>query len=297
MRTVLLTGATSYLGRALAESLAKDGVAVHAVIRPTSDRSRLTGIDPAPMLHVHDGATESLAATVADISPDIVFHLATAYRREHELRDVEVLVTSNVLFGTQLLEAMRRAGVTRFVNVGSYFERYDSDDYRPLNLYAATKRAFADILTYYADAAAVQAVTLTLFDVYGPGDWRAKLLAAIRAAQSGGTPVALPADEARLDLVYIDDVVAAFRRAASLLMDNPAAVAGRNFAVSSGTTVPIRAIVAAFEEVGGRPVPARWGAYPTPARAIAEPWRGPALPGWQARVNLHEGIRRFIGAS
>jgi nucleoside-diphosphate-sugar epimerase len=295
MRTALLTGATSYLGRALAGALLGGGFEVCAVVRPASDLSRLDGLGRPIATHVHDGRTETFKAIVTKANPDIVFHLATRYCREHDSSDIEPLVTSNVLFGTQLLEAMRCAGIRRLVSVGSYFQRYDRGGYRPLNLYAATKQAFEDILSYYADATELRALTLMLYDVYGPGDWRAKLLSAIRRAQVTGEPVALPSKDLKLDMVYIDDAVAAFLQAAEMISEPSSASRQNTYAVASGTPARLSEIIAAFEDVGARPVPQKWGAYPVPERNIEEPRYASILPGWRPRVDLREGIRRFIG--
>jgi nucleoside-diphosphate-sugar epimerase len=296
MRTALLTGVTSYLGRALAGALSGCDFDVHAVVRPTSDLSRLDGLNRPIATHVHDGRTETLKKLMIKADPDIVFHLATHYCREHGSSDIEPLIVSNVLFGTQLLEAMRGVGVTRLVNVGSYFQRYDSENYRPLNLYAATKQAYEDILSYYVDAAGLRAITLLLYDVYGPGDWRAKLLSAIRHAQLTGSPVALPSRDLRLELTYIDDVIAALARAAEILAAPTFTPQQSVYSVASGTPVRISEIIALFEEVGARPVSQKWGAYPVPERNIEKPNYAPILPGWRPRVALREGIRRFIEA-
>jgi len=296
MRRVLVTGASSLLGVALTRRLMAAGVEVHAVVRRETASARFQGLPKYPVLHIHDGATESMLGIVGRIRPDIVFHLASLYGRDHAPEQVEPLVRSNVLFGTQLVEAMAKAGATRLVNAGSYFQFHGESADRPLNLYAATKRAFESVLAYYADAAALDAVTLVLYDLYGPGDRRTKLTGAILECLRSGTPLRLPAEDTVLDLVYVDDAADAFVHAAGLIETRPDDVRGRSFAVGSGERRRIGDIVDAFEAVLGGKVERLWGAYPTPARRIVEPWRGPALPGWRARVPLAEGIRRLAAA-
>lgn len=288
MPRALLTGATCYVGQALARRLVDEGWEVHAVARPASDLSRLPG---GVALHVFDG---DLAAVVRAAAPEVVFHLAGLYRRDHEAADALPILQSNVIFGTLLLEAMRETGVRFLVNTGSYHQYLDGGAFRPVNLYAAAKEAFETLLAYYADAGLVRAVTLVLFDTYGPGDWRWRLMAAIREAASGGAPLPVPAEDLPIDMVHVEDVVAAYLRAADLLASTPEAVAGGRFAVSSGARVTISAIVAEFERLTGRPVPRRPGAWPAFGRKVTRLWEGPLLPGWQARVPLAEGVRRLM---
>lgn len=295
MHRLLVTGGTSYLGGRLIARLCAAGETVHALARPSSDRRRLPAALAAGAVHEHDGSTEALVSILEEIRPDAVIHLAGKYVRDHAAADVANLIRDNVLFGAQLLEAARAAGVRRFVHAASFFQHFDSDGYRPFNFYAATKQAFEDMLRYYADIGGLDAVTLVLFDTYGPGDWRRRLVPALVAAQETGKPMPMPADDPVLDLVHADDVIDAFLRALALLEQEPEKVCGGRFAVSSGRHRRLSEIVAAFERASGRPVPTTPGGWPASIRQIAAPWRGPALPGWTARIGLEDGLRTVLG--
>lgn len=293
----MVSGATSYLGDALVRRLVADGVAVRAVVRPDSDRTRLRAISPQIDYSVDRGDVCALAEELARDPADVAIHLAGYYVADHTPDQVAALIESNVAFGARFAEAATRAGLRRFVNVGSYAQRFERGDaYQPLNLYAATKQAFADVLAYYADARDVAVVTLVLFHTYGPGDWRPKLMGAIRDAQASGRPLPLTAeDETTFDLVYVDDVVSALALAAERLCAGEPGVRDREFAVSSGRLTSMSELLEIFERVGGRPIRKNRGAYPSAARSVRAPWRGPVLPGWRPTVALEEGIRRFLG--
>jgi nucleoside-diphosphate-sugar epimerase len=296
IRKALLTGATGYIGHNLANRLLNDGVAVAAVVRLGSDVKRLRRLSGSLEVCVHDGTTAGLVRIVADVAPDVAFHLAAVGKAAHTADDVEPLIRSNVLFGTQLLEALCAAGVRTLVNAGTFWQHYGGDDaYEPSCLYAATKQAFEDVLTYYVGAAGLHAVTLKLFDVYGPHDRRRKLFKLLTEAQQSGEPLRMSPGEQELDLVYIDDIVEAFLAVALQLRQDPG-LSGRAFAISSGRRLPLRQVVALFEDVSGRPVPVEWGGIPYRPREVMVPWRGDLLPGWGATVPLEEGIRRVLVA-
>ncbi|MEK9753100.1 MAG: NAD(P)-dependent oxidoreductase [Rhodospirillaceae bacterium] len=294
MTGVLVTGITSYLGLNLAAELARQGHQVHGLVRPSSDRSRVQALIGLTDLHTFDGDMGNLLAIMDTVKPDTVIHLATRYLRDHIPAQVAELVDTNVKFGAQLLEAAARAGTTSFINAGSFFQYFDVPEARALNLYAATKLAFEEVVAYFRDARGIRATTLILYDVYGPGDWRPKLMHAIRGAAETGKPIPLPAEPPGVDMVYIDDAVAAFVQACRLMTTAPEKVDGKTFAVSSGQVHALTDIVAAYEAASGRKIPVDLGTYPTPARTISAPWRGPALPGWTAEVSLAEGIRRIV---
>ena len=288
---VLITGATSFIGQTLARRLVGEGNVVHALLRPTSDRSRLAGA-PGVAAHIHDGSASALASIVAEARPDLVFHLAGKYVREHKPADVADLIRDNILFGAMLLEAMRTASARRLVFAATAFQHMDAPGYRPLNLYAATKQGFEDLLAYYADAHGLAAVTLVLFDIYGSGDWRRRLIPAAMAALDTGEPMPVPAEDTPVDLIHVDDAAEAFVAAARLLMEREGEVAGRRFAVAPARRHGLFEVLAAIERTAGKPVPVKRSAWTPPARAATEPWKGPAVPGWRPKVTLEDGIRR-----
>ncbi|QNA88228.1 NAD-dependent epimerase/dehydratase family protein [Massilia sp. Dwa41.01b] len=181
--------------------------------------------------------------------PDTVFHLAAAFVAEHVPGDIDRLVHANLLFATQLLEAMRVNGVRLLVNTGTAWQHYGNRDYDPVNLYAATKQAFEAILAYYVNAHGFIAATLALFDTYGPGDERPKLMRALWRAAREGRPLAMSSGRQLLDLVYVDDVVDAYLAAESALREGGAG--HRHYGVSSGAPLPLRDVVAAFEQAAG----------------------------------------------
>ncbi|MBF0180663.1 MAG: NAD(P)-dependent oxidoreductase [Magnetococcales bacterium] len=284
----LITGATGYVGSRLARALVARGWTVHAVARraaPPPD-----GVTP----HLHDGTTEGMGKVLDAARPEVVFHLAAVTTAQHREADVTRMVEANLLFATQLLDAMARHGVTRLVNTGSFWQHHGNRDYGPVNLYAATKQAFEDIVTYYVEACGIRAITLHLSNTYGPDDPRRMLFASLARLQSDDPELAMSPGEQRIDLIHIDDVTSAFRVAAERLLANQG-VGHERFAVSSGQAVRIKDLVRMIEDGTGRRLPVLWGGRPYHPREMMQPWdKGERLPGWRPEVSLEEGIPRSL---
>src|SRR5207247_1687541 len=97
------------------------------------------------------------------------------------------------------------------------WQHFGGEEYHPADLYAATKQAFVDVLRYFVEAAALEVVTLELYDSYGLDDARVKLMPALRRAALDGGRIALTDGRQQLDLVHVDDVVRAYEAAAERL--------------------------------------------------------------------------------
>lgn len=296
MRTALITGATGFIGSRLARHLLASGWQVHCLVRADSSLAELHGMTGSVTLHPHDGSTEQMLAIVHNSGPDVVFHLASLFLSQHRPDDIERLIQSNLLFATQLLEAMQLAGCSRLVNTGTSWQHYHNSDYSPVNLYAATKQAFEAILHYYLETTPLRAITLKLFDTYGPGDQRPKLFSMLHKVAIEMQPHAMSPGEQLIDLVYVDDVIAAFMLAAERLL-NSRVERHEQYPVSSGKPLPLRELVACYEKVLGKELPIEWGARPYRPREVMIPWnRGEALPGWQPKVSLEDGLQRILSS-
>jgi nucleoside-diphosphate-sugar epimerase len=220
-----------------------------------------------------------------------VFHLASLFLSQHETKDVNSLIKSNLLFGNQLLEAMKVNQVTNLVNTGTSWQHYNNDDYNPVCLYAATKQAFEAILEYYVQACGIKVITLKLFDTYGPDDPRPKLFHLLSAAATSGETLNMSGGEQFIDLVHIDDVTEAYLTAAQRLIECRAQQHER-YAVSSGNPMPLRDLVDLYSEVIGSAINVNWGARPYRFREVMKTWTGGSnLEGWQPKYTLADGMK------
>jgi nucleoside-diphosphate-sugar epimerase len=293
MRTALVTGATGFIGSHLSRRLLAEGWNVEIVTRCGTDISILGDFPDRVTVHRHDGTTEGMSEIMDTARPDVVFHLASLFLSDHRAEQVEPLIRSNILFGTQLLEAMTNAGVRLLVNTGTGWQHFKHRHYDPVNLYAATKQAFEGILRYYVESRSVQSITLKLFDTYGPGDRRRKIFTLLREASGRNESLAMSPGEQQIDLVYIDDVLSAFADAAGRLLAGE--VGGHeSYVVTSGAPIVLRDLVDTYLRVTGRHVVVHWGGKPYRHREVMSPWNtGKPLPGWRPTVGLEEGIRRM----
>jgi nucleoside-diphosphate-sugar epimerase len=295
IKRVLVTGGAGFVGSHIVRACLLEGWQVAVLYKPESGVAQIQDILDQIQIYPVLGSSSEVFEIFNDFRPDLVFHLASVFISKHESEDVLTLVNSNIAFGAQILESMEKYKVAYIVNAGTSWQHYDGDGYDPVNLYASTKQAFEDILHYYVETASVHAITLKLFDTYGPLDLRPKLINLLERAAREKTRLNLSPGEQLINIVYIDDVVRAFMVAANLLVEGRVQ-RQETYMVSSDESVRLRDLVEIYEKITGQKLDINWGGRPYRYREVMVPWKGGNhLPGWSPEVDLEQGIKNCSG--
>lgn len=289
MRKVLVTGITGYIGSHLARVLLDDHE-VYGLVREPLNSTYIDDIASKIHLLKYDGSYESMSAALAISQPDLVYHLAAYYTGAHGAEHVPRLIGSNVTLGAYLLEAMSACGCRALVYATTYMTHYQGADYRPVNLYAATKQAFSDLLAYYTDAGLLRAANLVISDTYGPGDHRPKVLNIVKRAAKTGERMTFSFGNIPYDVVYIDDVVSAFCMTGEKLIQG--AFHNETFQIVPESPLSLRETVEKMLQVNQLTLNAGWGERPAAEREMTELIRlYPTPPGWRPKVSLEAGLK------
>ena len=140
--TVLVTGATGFLGSSVARALVAAGHRVRALARPASDRRNLEGLD-AQIVSGDLDAPETLAPALAGCTA--LFHVAADYRLW--VRDPVAMYRTNVAGSAALMRAAAQAGVSRAVYTSSVATLGIDPTGKPAD--EATPVTLADMVGHY----------------------------------------------------------------------------------------------------------------------------------------------------
>lgn len=221
LQRVLITGSSGLLGRELAARFAKE-------------RRTVVGLDIRS-----SGGIAGVEEVVGDVSdPHLLYRLFAANRFEGVVHcggisgqmvapnDPYLNCSVNVFGTMQLLEVARVNGVRRFVyssSQGAYGTTsakviVEDTPMLPVTVYGATKAACDVLIRAYRVQHKLDAVSLRIGRVYGPGRRTGSLITTIVDAALQGQSLCLPASGGRrLQYVYEADIVSAL----ALALDAP----------------------------------------------------------------------------
>lgn len=228
-KKVLITGGSGFVGRHLVARLRADGC--RSLVIPRSREFDLT---------IQAEATRLLAVH----QPEIVIHLAARVGGiGANLKRPGTFLYETLVMGAHLIEAGRRAGVEKFVQVGtvcSYpkhapvpfreetiWDGYPEETNAP---YGLAKKLIGEQLRAYATEFGFRSTELLLVNVYGPGDnfdpESSHVIPALIRKFSEARAQRLPAvtiwgtGRASREFLYVEDAVQAIALAAERL-DEP----------------------------------------------------------------------------
>lgn len=217
---VLVTGASGFVGSAVARKLVERGFAVRALVRPSSPRGHLDGLD---LEFVSGDLRDADSVRQAMRGIRFLFHVAADYRLW--ARDPEEIVRSNVLGTRHVMEEARRAGVERIVYTSSVAtlacrpggepadETVPLGEAQAIGAYKRSKVA-AERLVEAMVAQGLPAVIVNPSTPIGPGDVKPTPTGRIIVEAAAGRVPAFV--DTGLNMVHVDDVaeghLAAFER-------------------------------------------------------------------------------------
>lgn len=291
---ILVTGSTGFIGKSLVKRLLDKNHSITTIVRINSD---ISAIDQRAAVFQYFGEITELIAWFQKEQFDGVIHLASLFLASHRSEDIPSLILSNIQFGTELLEACKLSNTKWFINTGTIWQHYHTNTYNPVNLYAATKQAFEDIVKYYTETSTLILTTLKLSDTFGPNDTRNKIFNLwYRLLQTDEHLEMSPGNQI-IDLCYIDDVINAYEILIDNLMNTPDRVKNKTFVIRSEERMSLKNLSKIFEKAMGKPLRIQWGARDYREREVMIPWEnGENVPAWKAKYTLEEAIKKTIGA-
>ncbi|HVM61819.1 MAG TPA: GDP-mannose 4,6-dehydratase [Verrucomicrobiae bacterium] len=304
---VLVTGGAGFIGSHVVERLLDRGDRVTVIddfndfydpsvkrrnVAAFAGRVRMVEADICDQAKVRDLFLREQVETIV--------HLAARAGVRPSLANPQLYLQVNVVGTQNLLELAREFGVTKFVFASSSSVygtsqpvpfREDMGPLQPISPYAATKLADEALCHVYHHLCGLDVACLRLFTAYGPRQRPDLAIHKFTSAIWRGQPVEMYGDGTTArDYTYVDDVVQGF----VACLDREVGFEVINLGESR--TVELRELVRLIETAVGKKAHLRRlaeqpGDVPITYADISKAKR---LLGYNPRVDIEEGIRRFV---
>jgi UDP-glucuronate 4-epimerase len=307
--TILVTGAAGFIGSQLSERLAARGERVvgrdhfNADYDPAIKRRNLAQLQRGGSFALVEGDIrdrELVARAFREHKPAAIVHLAAMAGVRPSLQDPVLYHDVNCTGTAVLLQAAHEAGISRFV-FGSSSSVYggnekvpfheDDDVSGPVSPYAATKRANELSCHVFSHLYGMDIACLRFFTVYGPRQRPEMAIHKFVRLLERGEKLPLYGDgRSERDYTYVDDILDGVVKA----LDRSKGF--RIYNLGESRTVSLKQLVAAIGRATGKEPGVEWqpaqpGDVP---RTFADIGRARAELGYDPRVALEEGLRRFV---
>ncbi|PLY14727.1 MAG: hypothetical protein C0631_09380 [Sedimenticola sp.] len=241
-RSVLVTGATGFVGRRLVDALLQVGAKVSLLTRQDRETAELSDASEVSVFHGDLTTGDGLDQACAGV--DTIFHLAS-YSMPHEYEGVEeddrhfdVTVT-----GTRnLLQSAKTAGVGQVVFASTVRA---ADDFSELNNYGRAKLQAEQLLLDAAEDSDLKVSVLRFPVIYGSVK-RGNIFRMMTAIDRGRFP-AIPEFHNRRSMIHRDDAVTALIQSAC-----SEKTSGRVFVVTDGESYSSRRIYLSIRAALGK---------------------------------------------
>lgn len=273
MANVLVTGGAGYVGSVCCRQLLERGHNV--VVIDDLSTGHAHAVPEQATLHQLDyGDRAGVANLLKRTSIDAVFHFAAKALIPESVTNPGVFFDVNVAAGIAFLEALRKAGVRRFVFSSSAAvygnpERVPIDEEQtknPVNSYGETKLMFERVLRWYAAAYDWTVVAFRYFNASGatqhagedhrPETHVIPLLLQTAAGERGefeiyGNDYDTPDGTCIRDYVHVSDIAAAHL----LALDVPPNPGMRSYNIGCGHGHSVREVIGVAEQITGTNIP------------------------------------------
>jgi UDP-glucose 4-epimerase len=274
---ILVVGGAGYVGSTSVETLVGAGHEV-TVFDDLSTGHAASVVQPTELVRGSIQEQARLESLLRDRRIEAVLHCAAKSLVGESMDDPGLYYRHNVSGGVTMLEAMRRAGVSRLVYSSSaavYGEPRrvpiaEADRTEPINPYGATKLAFEGAMRWFAAAHDFRAISLRYFNVAGATERNGEdhepethlIPLVLRVAAGEATHVQIfgqdyptPDGTCIRDFIHVRDLGAAHLLALEGTGDAEPSLEVYNLGSAAGFSV--REVVEAARKVTGRAIPAR----------------------------------------
>lgn len=259
MNSVLVTGATGFIGRHTLKRLSDEFDHVYVVYRSEPVATNIANLSwhKADLL-----STDQVSSLFEEISPANLLHLA--WYAEHGKYGHSELNIDWLSASLHLIREFRESGGQRVVTAGTCFEYnldygFLSEELTPLApglIYGVSKKSLYEMVSSYSLLTGLSNAWGRVFYLYGPYESPGRLVASVIQSLLKNRTAKCSSGEQKKDFLHVEDVAEAFVQILMSDVEGPVNI-------GSGNAVSVKDIVMKIGDLTGKNDLIDVGAVPT----------------------------------
>ena len=307
-KKVLITGADGFIGSHLTEKLLALGANVSVLVRGSSVNGTFQ-YQLRNIAHLKKEFNKIIAVNIAStdcisliiqLKPSVIFHLAAdayvpySFDRPLEVTATNLQGTLNVLHAAMKINDLKRIVCTSSSEIYGTAQKTKIDEDHPLNPtspYAASKVAADRFAFSYYQTYHLPISIIRPFNTYGPRHTYDVIPKFIRMALKNEPITIHGTGKQSRDFTYVDDMIRAF-----LIMGEDKKAIGESINFGMGTDISINEVAGYIKKYSGTASKIIHIEKRTAEvnRLCCNASKAKRLFGWEAKVDVKEGIKRNI---
>ena len=287
MKTILLTGATGYLGNHLGQKLLSNGYSIIAIHLNHNEEFKYDPKFEKQIKKVYLSDTP-IPEIFKQHKIDCIIHTSTLYGRSGE--QIADLIKANIVFPVELITNAIENNVEFFINTDTILNKYISE-------YALTKNNLTEWMKMYADK--IKMIDIKIDHFYGPKDKNTKFIALmLQKLLANEKEIHLTEGTQKRDFIYIDDVIDAYMTILNNL-NNFSIGQIATFEIGTNNKTSIRYIVRKLKDLTGATTNLNFGTIPYRKNEMLDydiNTTAIRLLGWRPKTDIDQGLVNIVKA-
>lgn len=228
MNSIAITGTSGFLGANVKKLFEIKGYVV-------------TSLPNISLYHSLEHWKSDVESILDLVKPDAIINIAAAQNGGDYFSDICSLTNSNIImpaFFASYMQANNQDGQLLTIATSWQFDQFGN--YKPFNLYSASKQASDDYLKHYA-LNGLKITSLILFDTFSEFDTRKKIHNLIRNALKNKEVLEMTAGDQLINMIHVSDaanaVLTAFEQRN---INNEIKLGFRQWAIKSAYTIQVK---------------------------------------------------------
>lgn len=312
MYKIIVTGCAGFIGSHLTETLLSEGHKVYGIDNfdpfydPSVKESNLENFinDENFTFYEEDLTHGEKIREIFSVGADVVVHLAAKAGVRPSIEAPQSYIDHNITATQAVLNAMHQNGIRKMAFASSssvygnnpqtpWHEDLNVDN--PISPYAFTKKACELLNHTWHHLYNIDIINMRFFTVYGPRQRPDLAIHKFTKMMYEGTPLTLFGDgSTSRDYTFISDTISGIRKAILYLLGNDGIFETIN--LGNNHPIPLKELVAKIAEATDiQPNIKHIAMQPGDVNiTFADIGKANKLLGYQPKIELEEGLRRFV---